>query len=283
MAQAPPVLVVSVDHGLRPEAADEARLVAANAARLGLPWRIMQARAHAGSRQFAGLGAPGALRLSHAGCARGGFDTIVTAHHQDDQAETFLLGLRAARASMASPPCARRSARRDARRPPAAWCVSGQRSRSIASREAACAIVADPSNADPRFDRVGMRALMPALAEHGSRRERLAETAGRLGRAAEALDHYVERSFLRRILRPTAFGVVSGVSGGLGRAPEEVALRALARILKVGRRRRISIGFAKLVPAIEALRDAVIAGTGELLKRTLPASLSRGGQGRWPR
>ena len=39
----PAVLVVSVDHGLRPEAAAEARIVADNAARLGFPWRIMTA------------------------------------------------------------------------------------------------------------------------------------------------------------------------------------------------------------------------------------------------
>src|SRR6185369_13774095 len=41
----PPVIVVSVDHGLRPEAADEARLVAGNAARLGLPSRTMRVAA----------------------------------------------------------------------------------------------------------------------------------------------------------------------------------------------------------------------------------------------
>jgi tRNA(Ile)-lysidine synthase len=42
-AERPPVLVVSVDHGLRPEAAEETRLVAQNAAALGLPARTMRA------------------------------------------------------------------------------------------------------------------------------------------------------------------------------------------------------------------------------------------------
>src|SRR5687767_6792616 len=49
----PPTLVVTVDHGLRPEAKTEPRLVAENAERLGLPWRIMQApeRATSGNLQ----------------------------------------------------------------------------------------------------------------------------------------------------------------------------------------------------------------------------------------
>src|SRR5688572_8320800 len=44
----PPALVVTVDHGLRPEAAEEASLVAANAEELGLPWRIAQAAGRPG-------------------------------------------------------------------------------------------------------------------------------------------------------------------------------------------------------------------------------------------
>src|SRR5205085_12517102 len=88
----PPVLVVSVDHGLRPEAAAEARLVADNAARLKLPVRIMPAgRAPEGNLQ------DWARRVRYACLAeaarQAGFDTIATAHHQDDQAETFLLRL----------------------------------------------------------------------------------------------------------------------------------------------------------------------------------------------
>src|SRR5688572_26560420 len=39
----PPALVVTVDHGLRPESAAEAELAAANAQRLGLPWRSVRA------------------------------------------------------------------------------------------------------------------------------------------------------------------------------------------------------------------------------------------------
>src|SRR4051812_17380271 len=81
----PPTLVVTVDHGLRAEAAAEAQVVAENAARLGLPCRIMQAPKLAESGNLQDW----ARRVRY-GCLAeaaidAGFDTIVTAHHRDDQ------------------------------------------------------------------------------------------------------------------------------------------------------------------------------------------------------
>jgi tRNA(Ile)-lysidine synthase len=124
--------------------------------------------------------------------------------------------------------------------------------------------VADPSNSDLRFDRIRMRALMPTLAEHGLDAPRLAETATRLGRAAEALDYYAGE-FLQAHFSADSFGVVSGSSEAFADLPEEVALRALARVLKV-------VGGADYTPplaGIEALHDAIVSGANANLKRTL--------------
>jgi tRNA(Ile)-lysidine synthase len=124
--------------------------------------------------------------------------------------------------------------------------------------------VADPSNADVRFDRVRMRALLPTLAEHGLDASRLAETATRLSRAAEALDHYAG-AFLQAHFSASPFGVVSGSAEALADLPKEVALRALARILKVV----AGADYTPPLAGIEALCDAAIIASGETLKRTL--------------
>lgn len=264
----PPVLVVTVDHGLRPEAADEARLVAENAERLKLPWRIMTTAEPRTNGNLQDWARRARYRCLSAAAREAGFDTIVTAHHEDDQAETFLLRL--ARGSGVYGLAAMREeetldgialARPLLR-------VSRETLGGIAA-EGGLKTVADPSNVDLRFDRVRMRALMPQLAEHGLDATRLAETAGRLGRAAKALDHYAG-AFLEAHFEADPFGVVSGPAGAFVTVPEEVGLRALARVLK-------AVSGADYTPrlaSIEALREAILAmRSSDRLKQTLSGAV----------
>jgi tRNA(Ile)-lysidine synthase len=259
----PPVLVVSVDHGLRPEAAEEAQLVAANAAALNLPARIMTAMVpRVGNLQ------DGARRARYsclvAAAREAGFDTIVTAHHQDDQAETFLLRL-----ARGSGVYGLASMREEEQlegvmlvRP--LLHVPRAALQKIAA-DSGLRIVSDPSNLDPRFDRVRMRGLMPQLAGRGIDAARLAETASRLGRAARALDYYAE-ALLKEHFAADSLGVVSGPVAKLAAVPEEVALRSLARILR-------AVGGADYTPqlsSVESLHRALLSATGETrFKRTL--------------
>ena len=161
-------------------------------------------------RQPAGLGAARALRLPRRRGARGGL------RHDRDRAPPGRPGrdISAAAGARLGRLRACRHARRRRRstglllaRPLLG--VSRARSREIAAASG-LPIVADPSNADPRFDRVRMRALMPALAEHGLDACAAGGNGGRLGRAAAALDHYAggvaagafQRRSLRRRQRP---------------------------------------------------------------------------------
>lgn len=257
----PPVLVATVDHGLRMEAAAEARTVAENAERLGLPWRILRpAEGYPGGnlQDWARRVRYGLL----AGAARdAGFDTIVTAHHLDDQAETFLLRL--ARGSgvygLAAMPEENVVEGVALVRPllavPRAALVS-------ASEESGLALARDPSNADPRFERVRMRALMPALADEGLTAQRLADTAGRIGRAAAALDHYTQ-AFLAESFEADGFGTVGGAADAFATVPEEIGLRALALILK-------AVGGADYTPrldGVEAIHRSIVSGAS--FRRTL--------------
>src|SRR5688500_5652893 len=259
----PPALVVTVDHGIRPEAADEARLVAENAERLGLPWRIMRApeRASGNLQDWARRARYGCLA---AAAETAGFDTIVTAHHQDDQAETFLLRLARGSGAYGLGAMAEEGSLNGLRlvRP-----LLGVPRRKLAELADASglAIADDPSNSDPRFDRVRMRGLMPSLAEHGITAKRLAGTADRLRRAAAALDHYAE-ALLKEHFHADVFGVVAGPAAALAAVPEEIGLRALALILRAA-------GGAEYTPPldrIEALREAILAASeGGAVKRTL--------------
>lgn len=260
----PPALVVAVDHGLRPEAAGEARLVAANAERLNLPSRIMRV----GEPQSGNL-QDWARRVRYAclvsAAHEAGYDTIVTAHHEDDQAETFLLRL--ARGSGVYGLAAMRDEERldDVLLARPLLAVPRAELDAIV-HESGLKTVADPSNLDPRFDRVRIRKLMPALAEHGLTSVRLAETAARLRRAAQALDLYATH-FLQAHFQADAFGVVRGEVAAFKTVPEEVALRSLARILR-------AVGGADYTPqlsAVELLHRAL--ATEKKLKRTLSGVL----------
>lgn len=271
----PPALVVSVDHGLRPEAAGEARQVAANAESLGLPWRIIKVPG-----TFSGGNLQDWARRARYDCLAAaardaGFDTIVTAHHQDDQAETFMLRLARGSgvyglASMAGETTVDglRLARPLLEIPRAALLA-------IAA-DSGLPVASDPSNDDPRFDRVRMRRQMPALAEFGLTAERLSGTAASLGRAAAALDHYAN-VLLEREFHADDFGVVSGSVRGLADAPNEVGLRALALMLQ-------AVGGAEYTPRLDHMEPAlaaVLACSAEgRLKRTLHGVVLELRQGR---
>ena len=91
----PEVTVLTVDHGLRPSSRDEALMVAELARRLGLRHAILN---WAGKEQApAGLQARARIArydLMAAYCHANDIPALVTAHHLDDQAETFLMRLK---------------------------------------------------------------------------------------------------------------------------------------------------------------------------------------------
>ena len=269
----PPVLVVTVDHGLRPEAKQEVDLVVRNADALCLPSRIMRAGQHAGGN-LQDWARRERYRLLAEAARAAGCDTIVTAHHRDDQAETFLLRLARGSGVYGLAAMAEETEVEGVRLVRPLLDVPRSTLAGIATASG-LGVVDDPSNADPRFDRVRMRRLMPALAGHGLTPERVASTAKRLGRAAAALEFYT-RALLAGHFQVNRFGVVAGPAAALRDAPEEIALRALALVLT-------AVGGADYGPRLDRveslLSDIVSAAAGATLKRTLHGtvlSLDRG-------
>lgn len=223
------VLAVTVDHGLRPESAAEAAAVGALCAARGIPhdtlvWAEgpesgnLQARARQARRRLI------------ADWARGrGIGDVALGHTLDDQAETVLLRL--ARGSGVDGLAAMAAvAEGDGVRWHRPLLGIGRGALRDWLRGEGVAWIDDPSNEDPRFDRVRVRAALPALAGLGLGARRLAETARAMGRARAALEHGM-RALGRTCLVDGGAGDLLLDPAGLAGAPEELRLRLLAAAL----------------------------------------------------
>ncbi len=176
---------LTVDHGLRPEAGDEALLVAREAMRMGaqhdtLYWTGWDGK---GNLQAAARAARYALMRDF--CDREGIGAILLGHTQDDQAETVLMRLaRGSGVDGLSAMPEGRFGRDDILRP-----VLGETRADLRiwlTRQG-MRWFEDPTNDDPRYDRVRARRLLTQLAPFGLDAARLAETAASLARARVAL------------------------------------------------------------------------------------------------
>lgn len=177
---------ITVDHGLRPEAAGEAMHVAALCRAVRVPhsvltWGGWDGR---GNLQDAAREARRALIGDWAAARR--LQVVLTGHTKDDQAETVLMRL--ARGSGVDglagiAPVSRAGGVVWAR--PLLGHGRGELRDWLSGRGVTW--VEDPSNDDPRFDRVKARRMLDVLGDLGLSVDRLAATAGRMGAASEAL------------------------------------------------------------------------------------------------
>jgi tRNA(Ile)-lysidine synthase len=261
-ADRPNLTVLSVDHGLRPEAAAEAASVGRLAARFGLPHGLL-AWDHRGAGRG---GLQGGLQararearydLMSAYCHANGIPALVTAHHLDDQAETLLMRLKrgSGLAGLAAIPADGDWAGIAVRRP----LLDLPKQRLVASLEAAgIGWVEDPSNRDPRFERAVLRRRAGSLAALGLTREALARSAKRLRRAETALERASE-AFLRDHAGLSPAGYASLDLQSLLAASDEIALRVLSRLIAIAGGQPQPLRLSKL----EALLDSMRAEPGK--------------------
>jgi tRNA(Ile)-lysidine synthase len=185
-AGGPALHAATVDHGLRPESAAEAQVVADLCAKLGVPHRTLRWQGDKPATRLQERAREARYALLEAEAQRVGARIVVTAHHLDDQAETVLMRLArgsgvAGLAGMAGR--TRRGAIEIARP-----LLSLRKSELIALCEArGVAYARDPSNADPRFARPRLRRLAETLAAEGLDAAALARLARRAASAEDAL------------------------------------------------------------------------------------------------
>jgi tRNA(Ile)-lysidine synthase len=278
LSRGPRLIAVTVDHGLRPEAAREARDVKRLAQTLEVPHRTLR---WTGAKPNTGL--PAAARAARyrllAKAARAsGATHVLTAHTRDDQAETLLMRMLRGSGIAGLAAMARETEREGV------WLarplLDVPKSQLVATLgRAKIAFADDPTNRDMSFTRPRLRALMPALVEEGGDSRNLARLATRLARAnaaIEVLADGAERYLALRDRDASRFGFDAGAFAGL---PEEIRLRLLKRAIdRAGHEGPAELG---KVEALLAVLDRAIAN-GERqtrLKQTLAGaaiSLIRG-------
>ncbi|MEI4487704.1 tRNA lysidine(34) synthetase TilS [Frigidibacter sp. MR17.14] len=226
-AGGPDLAVVTVDHGLRPEAASEATDVAAQAAGLGLPHDTLHWHWD-GKGNLPDAARRGRLQLI-ADWARGrGLGDVALGHTRDDQAETFLMRLARGSGADGLSGMARRREALGIRWWRPLLSVGRDELRDwLAAR--GLAWVDDPSNDDPAYDRVRMRQALPHLATLGLDARTLAATADRLAEAREVLEAAADR--LARDAARIEAGDVVVDAAMLAAAPTETRLRLFSRAL----------------------------------------------------
>jgi tRNA(Ile)-lysidine synthase len=233
----------TIDHGLRPESANEAKAVAALCARLGLGHRVLQWKGVKPTSRLQERAREARYRLLVDHAKAIGADAVMTAHHADDQAETVLFRLLRG-SGVAGLRGMDSITERDG--------MTIARPLIAFANARGAPFIDDPSNVDPRFARTRLRALLARLDEEGLNAEALDRLARRARETEEALTHLTAEV-------ETRVGSEETIEArALFAAPIVIAHRILARrIAEVGQRDATRIGLEKIEALALNLRDAL--------------------------
>lgn len=216
------IAAATVDHGLRPANADEAAMVAALCARLGVRHATLPVTLGQGNVQAEARAARYAALAEW--MATEGVTALATGHHADDQAETLLLRLNRG-SGVAGLSGVRARGQVPGTRLPLLRPLLGWRRAELAEIVSTAKVIAaeDPSNTDDRFDRARLRKVLAAADWLDV--PALAASAGHLADADAALDWAAAREWQEGVTR-APMGLVYRPQ-----APRAVALRVVTRIV----------------------------------------------------
>ena len=268
LTDGPYLVAVTVDHGLRPESAKEARDVKRLAMSLGIPHVTKR---WTGAKPSSGL--PAAARaarydlLARVAQAQKAHH-VVTAHTQDDQAETLLMRLVRGSGLVGLKAMAQETAQGGMTivRP----LLTIPKARLIATlRRAKIPVADDPTNRDVTYTRPRLRALLPQLASEGLTAESLSRLATRLQRADLALAQATDAAAQEAAL-PDSAGYDAP---SFAKFPDEIRLRLLQKsIAATGTEGHADLGqIERLLIAIESAPPP--ARNGVRLRQTLGGAL----------
>jgi len=219
---------VTVDHGIRPEASDEAKMVARYCSSLGVLHETLLWTGWDGTGNLQSAARNARYSLMAEWAERHKINTIALGHTADDQAETFLMRLAREAGVNGLAGMSPRTAREG---------VTFVRPLLSASREALRTYlrqqsidwIEDPSNEDTRFERVRARKVMAALEPLGITPDGLAAVAGHMAKARGALDW--QTFIAARDLVAIEAGAVVIVERKMRTLPEEIQRRLLVQAI----------------------------------------------------
>lgn len=245
------VIAATVDHGLRPEAADEVALVATACAALDVPHAKLRPLTPIAGSSVQKQAREARYTALTAWMSRERVPLLLTAHHADDQAETLLMRLNRASGTpgLSGIRAVRRSGECFILRPLLRW-----RRHELRAVIGGTGLgwVEDPSNTDQRHDRTRYRAFLAgqSLLSAGS----IAAAAAHLQEAEDALDaltdgfwderwddstarlqvHALPREIVRRLLRRAIAAVRSAEQVTQPRFSASSNVEALLYALNLG-------------------------------------------------
>ncbi len=223
------LFAATVDHGLRAEAADEARAVAALAGRLGIAHDVLEWRGWDGAGNLQARARAARYALLTEWARRRGIEVLALGHTADDQAETVLMRL--ARASGVTGLAAMAPERRQdgliLRRP-----LLGLRRAELRDylRRNDVPWAEDPGNEDTAFDRIRARRALEDLAALGITVEALTKVAQNMRAAREALEWHA-LDVARELVRVDGGDLLFDLPG-LSDLPDETARLLLVRAVQ---------------------------------------------------
>ncbi|WP_281983652.1 tRNA lysidine(34) synthetase TilS [Thalassorhabdomicrobium marinisediminis] len=240
---------VTVDHGLRPAAADEAQMVAAYCRTLHVPHTTLKWDGTTATGNLAAAGRNARYRLIGAWAAERAITGVLLGHTVDDIAETFLMRL------------ARKSGvdglsmmdvnfeREGIRWARPLWQQERADLRDYLRRHEVD-WVDDPTNEDDTYDRPKARKALDVLAPLGITRDALKVVAMNMMTARSALDHYAEVES-RRLVRFEGGDVIIKTRS-VPPVPQEIERRLLVAALRF-------VGGGAYAPRSDALLELDIA------------------------
>lgn len=235
-AQARSIMVhaITVDHALRAESQAEAQRVSGHVATYfpGVRHKILRRDPeNITATKLQEQARHDRYEMMADECRAQGIKHLLLAHHQDDQAETFLFRLCKGSGTDGLAGMREQVVMNDVVRVrPLLGIEKEQLVATCRARD--LPFVNDPSNGSDKFARVRLRQAMGALTREGLSIKRLALTAWRLGRARAALDHYAAVAWERALLVTEGTGLTFDLAV-LMAEPEDIRLRVLMRALTV--------------------------------------------------
>ena len=242
---------VTINHQLRPEAEAEALAAGDFCREFGISHTILNWEDWDGAGNLQAAARKARLQLINDWAFRNDIGSVATGHTFDDQAETVLLRLLRGSGvdGLAGMSPSKKRGQLTWHRPLLG--VRRDALRDYLTHEG-LPWIDDPSNDDPRFDRIKARTALAALAQLGITPEGLVDTASRMARARRALESQT-RDLVDKACRVDR-GDVLVAWETVANAEEEIRLRLVSHILKWVSGAAYSPRATALAQAIAALR-----------------------------